>query len=166
MNAEVTRAHTPPIAYRTHSNTLQRLQVATGLSENPLDGDEWETVTDATKFDQPYVKARSPAQGAPALRPEQMDNLCPNSFHGRLAHVVRDLLELHFGVECSACDLHGLLMSRYRSEWGQYHKPEIIVHRRLCSCYRASCWEITRGRSSQKDQGRAQFVKRLELSQT
>jgi hypothetical protein len=32
MNAEVTRAHTPPIAYRTHSNTLQRLQVATGLS--------------------------------------------------------------------------------------------------------------------------------------
>ena len=32
MNAEVTRAHTPPIAYRTHSNALQRLQVATGLS--------------------------------------------------------------------------------------------------------------------------------------
>jgi hypothetical protein len=30
MNAEVMRAHTPPIAYRTHSNTLQRLQVATG----------------------------------------------------------------------------------------------------------------------------------------
>jgi hypothetical protein len=32
MNAEITRAHTPPIAYRTHSNTLQRLQVDTGLS--------------------------------------------------------------------------------------------------------------------------------------
>jgi hypothetical protein len=32
MNAEVMRAHTPPIAYRTHSNTLQRLQLATGLS--------------------------------------------------------------------------------------------------------------------------------------
>jgi hypothetical protein len=32
--------------------------------EIPLDGDEWETVADATKFDQPYVKARSPAQGA------------------------------------------------------------------------------------------------------
>jgi hypothetical protein len=32
MNAEVTRAHTPPIAYRTHCNTLQRLQVDTGLS--------------------------------------------------------------------------------------------------------------------------------------
>jgi hypothetical protein len=32
MNAEVTRAHTPHIAYRAHSNTLQRLQVATGLS--------------------------------------------------------------------------------------------------------------------------------------
>jgi hypothetical protein len=28
MNAEVTRAHTPPMAYRTHSNTLQRLQVS------------------------------------------------------------------------------------------------------------------------------------------
>jgi hypothetical protein len=32
-----------------------------------LDGDEWKTVTDATKFDQPYVKARPPAQGVPAL---------------------------------------------------------------------------------------------------
>jgi hypothetical protein len=29
IRTEVTRAHTPPIAYRTHSNTLQRLQVAT-----------------------------------------------------------------------------------------------------------------------------------------
>jgi hypothetical protein len=28
MTAEETRAHTPHIAYRTHSNTLQRLQVA------------------------------------------------------------------------------------------------------------------------------------------
>jgi hypothetical protein len=32
MHAKVTRAHMPHIAYRTHSNTLQRLQVATGLS--------------------------------------------------------------------------------------------------------------------------------------
>jgi hypothetical protein len=36
MNAEVTRAHTPHIAYRTHSNALlqrhERLQVAMGLS--------------------------------------------------------------------------------------------------------------------------------------
>jgi hypothetical protein len=53
-------------------------------------------------------------------------------FHGRSAHVVRrELLELHFDVECSAYDLHKLLMSHvtlpYRvTEWGQYNKPEII----------------------------------------
>jgi hypothetical protein len=35
-------------------------------------------------------------------------------------------LERHFGVECNACDLHKSLMSRCRSEWGQYNKPKII----------------------------------------
>jgi hypothetical protein len=63
--------------------------------EMPLDGDEWETVTGATKLlEKPCVKARSPAQGAPALRLEQMDNPCPNFFHGRLAHVVREISKI------------------------------------------------------------------------
>jgi hypothetical protein len=86
--------------------------------EMPLDGDECETVTDAsTKFDQPYyVKARHPVQGDPALRLEQLDKPCPNFFHGRSAHVVRELLERHFGVEYNACDLHKLLMSHCRTE--------------------------------------------------
>jgi hypothetical protein len=118
------------------------------IEENPLDGDAWKTVTDATKFDQPAVKARPPAQGAPALRLEQMDSPCPNFFHGGLGHVVRDLLEPHFDVECNACDLHKSLMLRCRSERvGPI--PQVGNHRRLCSCYRASCWEINYGRSSQ-----------------
>jgi hypothetical protein len=95
--------------------------------EMPLDGDECETVTDAsTKFDKPYVKAGPPVQGDPALRLEQLDKPYPNFFHGRLAHVVRELLELHFGVERNACDLHKLLMSLCCTEWGQYNKPKII----------------------------------------
>jgi hypothetical protein len=95
--------------------------------EMPLDGDEWEAVTDTTKLlEKPYVKTRPPAQGAPAPRPEQMDNPCPNFFHGRLAHVVREPLELHFDVALGACDLHKSLMLRCRSEWGQYSKPKII----------------------------------------
>jgi hypothetical protein len=72
--------------------------------EMPLDADKLETVTDATKLlEEPHVKARPPAQSAPALRPEQMDNPCPNFFHGRSAHVVRDQLELHFDVTLGAC---------------------------------------------------------------
>jgi hypothetical protein len=32
---------------------------------------------------------------------------------------------VHFGVKCSACDLHKALMLRCRSEWGQYKGPKI-----------------------------------------
>jgi hypothetical protein len=75
MGVAVTRAHTPPIAYQTHSNTPHRLQVATGLSSVQFHAQDrgWSLVC-GNLFLVPGLQERRPCRQARACDRQLKEN--------------------------------------------------------------------------------------------